>query len=85
MTYEEFDQQVSTMYWSLRQLSRQGRENAYDDLLDALYAFREAHPEHDARMEAEAEAYDAQEREAEAHHQEWLLEQDRIAKYEIPA
>lgn len=85
MTYEEFDQQVSAMYQALRTLSRQGRENQYDELLDGLYAFREAHPEHDARLDAEVEAYEAQEREAEAHHHEWLAEQDRIAKYEIPA
>lgn len=85
MTYEEFDQQLGAMYRALQTLSRQGRENAYDELLDDLYAFREAHPEYDARLDAEVEAYDAKEREAEAHHQEWLLEQDRIAKYEIPA
>lgn len=85
MTYEEFDQQLSAMYQALRKLSRQGRENEHDELLDAFYALRESHPEHDARMDAEAEAYEAQEREAEAHHQEWLMEQDRIAGYEIPA
>lgn len=79
MTYEEFDQQLGAMYRYLRKLSRQGRENEFDEVLDATYALRDAHPEHAARLDAEVEAYDAEEAAAEAHHHEWLLEQDGIA------
>lgn len=55
MTYEQFETELGNLHYAFRQMSRLGHDGALDEIQANIYALKEAHPEYEARLDAEAE------------------------------